>query len=575
MVFSINNIVNNDLVLDSQGVWKPADAKPFNYSEGVAAEKYLNKVFSTASDLSSNSFELKQWIKDWSSEYHLSRKRTQLLKGFAFNPDARVLEVGCGCGAITRYLGETFNSVVSVEGSIARARLARMRTSDLNSVTIINSPFQDLDFVDSFDLIVCVGVFEYSHLFISAEDPYDKVLKNFKEQLSPSGSVIIAIENQFGLKYFTSSTEDHIGTMFEGLEGYPTSPKGVRTFGRIELEDKLSKHFKSIKFYYPYPDYKMPTCILTEEFISSGYAGELISQIESRDYSGREKNLWDERLTALEINKNKALPFFANSFLSISSNSKKDNCIFNQQGILFSANRKPQYQTQTVINEGDEGLYVEKIPTGNFEVTQGSIIKLQETKSKWIKGDSLQTTLLKRCKNKKIKLEQMFEPAKQWIDELQNKTTKQETKKILDGRYLDHIWRNTYLSNDKCVFIDEEWVWNENIDFNVIVIRSIYWGLREMYDLKDISRVLCGDNVRKTITKIARSMGVNLLREDFSNFINLESVIANKVYGANLKRSKIILRIFLRSRRLQSTLLYIKTIRNKNGLRSLFKTIYK
>ena len=96
-----------------------------------------------------------------------------------------------------------------------------------------------------------------------------------------------------------------------------------------------------------------------------------------------------------------------------------------------------------------------------------------------------------------------------------------------------------------------------------------------MYELKDISRVLCGENVRKTITKIARSMGVNLLREDFSNFINLESMIANKVYGANLKRAKIILRIFLRSRRLQSTLLYIKTIRNKNGLRSLFKTIYK
>ena len=96
----------------------------FAYSDGVGSEQYLKKVLLRSNDLSTRSGELESYIKDWSSEYHLTTKRAQLLSGFKFDRTLKVLEVGCGCGAITRYLGETFDSVVSVEGSIARARLA-------------------------------------------------------------------------------------------------------------------------------------------------------------------------------------------------------------------------------------------------------------------------------------------------------------------------------------------------------------------------------------------------------------------------------------------------------------------
>src|SRR3546814_4502158 len=119
----------------------------------------------------------------------------------------RVLEVGCGCGAITRHLAENFDHVVSVEGSIERAKLARLRTRDLDTVSIICGPFQEIEFVQKFDAIFCIGVFEYPAAFIAGEDPYRAALDYFSKMLTDDGILIIAIENQFGLKYFGS--EEH------------------------------------------------------------------------------------------------------------------------------------------------------------------------------------------------------------------------------------------------------------------------------------------------------------------------------------------------------------------------------
>ena len=62
--------------------------------------------------------------------------------------------------------------------------------------------------------------FEYSSAFISGQDPRDEALL-FSSLLKPNGTLIIAIENQFGLKYYSSGKEDHTNIMFDGIEGYP------------------------------------------------------------------------------------------------------------------------------------------------------------------------------------------------------------------------------------------------------------------------------------------------------------------------------------------------------------------
>ena len=97
------------------------------YSDGDALEKGLLATLGQCRDISSSSEQLRGHIRDWPSEYHFSPVRHNLLRPFAIGSATRVLELGCGCGAMTRYLGERAASVVAVEGSALRAAIAAER----------------------------------------------------------------------------------------------------------------------------------------------------------------------------------------------------------------------------------------------------------------------------------------------------------------------------------------------------------------------------------------------------------------------------------------------------------------
>ena len=83
--------------------------------------------------------------------------------------------------------------------------------------------------------VTLIGVFEYGEAYIQSQDPYVDFLKIIRKHLKPDGKIVIAIENRFGLKYWAGCTEDHFGTLFEGIQGYP-STKGVKTFTVKELK---------------------------------------------------------------------------------------------------------------------------------------------------------------------------------------------------------------------------------------------------------------------------------------------------------------------------------------------------
>ena len=85
MDHDIKNLVENDVRIDESGVWLLAQNKPFPYTEGPSSENYLKKVFLATTDITSDSYELERWISDWPSEYHLSRKHSQLLRAFHFD----------------------------------------------------------------------------------------------------------------------------------------------------------------------------------------------------------------------------------------------------------------------------------------------------------------------------------------------------------------------------------------------------------------------------------------------------------------------------------------------------------
>ena len=118
----------NSLVATQSGVWAlPGEAESFEYSDGDAEEENLESILTSATNLSSLSLELEEKHNDWTSEYHLSPLRANLLRYLDLTHKKTALELGCGCGALTRYLGEQGLAVDAVEGSQRRANLAKIR----------------------------------------------------------------------------------------------------------------------------------------------------------------------------------------------------------------------------------------------------------------------------------------------------------------------------------------------------------------------------------------------------------------------------------------------------------------
>jgi len=307
--------------VDIGGVRVVEDAAEFEYSDGLAVENYLKSVMENASDLSSHSAELENGIEDWASEYHLSSKRANLLRAFDLSGFQSALELGCGCGAITRYLGEAGLRVDAVEGSPGRAAMASLRCRDLDNVNVFSGNFNDIRLPKrQYDLVCLIGVVEYAARFTSdpsaKSDPAAALIERIKPALAPGGILLIAIENRTGMKYVMGANEDHYARRFVGIHDY-FGVKDINTYTRSEWEGIFRRSGVTNKrVLLPFPDYKLPTVVLSEEFTTDNPSAFCnLEGIESRDYidlfvpAVRESLLWQSASASNSVSA------FSNSFL--------------------------------------------------------------------------------------------------------------------------------------------------------------------------------------------------------------------------------------------------------------------
>ena len=222
-----------------QNIWMRPDYEGIPYSDGDVAEKRIGSIIAESVDLSVLSPEFKKHCTDWPSLYHLSSERANLLRPFASRlENSSVLEIGAGCGAITRYLGETCDQVMALEGSLRRAAITKSRVRDLPNVKVVSDRFDMFDIDQKFDFVTLIGVIEYASMFTPGESPVHAMLDYARKFLKPNGQVIIAIENQLGLKYFAGAPEDHLNQVMYGIEGRYLQGQ-PQTYGRRVLEQIL------------------------------------------------------------------------------------------------------------------------------------------------------------------------------------------------------------------------------------------------------------------------------------------------------------------------------------------------
>ena len=178
--------------------------------------------------------------------------------------------------------------------------------------------FQDVynNVHEKFDYITLIGVFEYAGLYINSNEPYSKFLNMIASLLKPDGKIIIAIENRLGLKYFAGCKEDHVGKYYTGIED-AYSDEGVRTFSKRELIKLFNENgFSQYEFYYPYPDYKLPEAIYSDENLP--HEGELINNM--RNFDAERYVVFDESKAFDGIIKASLFDEFSNSYIIELSN---------------------------------------------------------------------------------------------------------------------------------------------------------------------------------------------------------------------------------------------------------------
>ena len=180
--------------------------------------------------------------KSWPVLYHFSHVRENILSWLPFTGEESVLEIGSGCGAVTGALCARAKKVTCIELSRKRSMINAKRHKNCENLTILLGNFQEIEknLKEQYDYITLIGVFEYGENYIDSDSPFVDFLKTVAAHLKPGGKIVLAIENRFGLKYWAGCTEDHFGTLFEGLEGYPVT-SGVKTFTKKELSAILEK----------------------------------------------------------------------------------------------------------------------------------------------------------------------------------------------------------------------------------------------------------------------------------------------------------------------------------------------
>lgn len=292
----------------------------------------------------------------WPVLYHFSEERQNILSWLPLTKEDAVLEIGCGCGAVTGALCRKAGHVDAVEISPRRAEIAAYRNQSCGNLTIYVGNLNDLALGRKYDVVTLIGVLEYAGTFTHTAQPYHDFLAQCRSFLKPGGRLVIAIENRLGMKYWSGAHEDHTGRRFDGILDYPRGGD-IRTFSRNELVQLLAGAGLSAQsWYYPFPDYKFPFELHSDRMLPRP---DEIRGFANATYDADRYELFPETEALASVAAAGLYPEFANSFLVVCSEQALDTAAYPCY-VHDPAGRMPTRSIGTAIYERDGRRWVEK-----------------------------------------------------------------------------------------------------------------------------------------------------------------------------------------------------------------------
>lgn len=531
---------------DASRVWLPGTATSFDYSDGDEVEDRLLSIISGASDRSLFSAQLAAHQTDWASTYHLSPARANLLRPLeSLLAKRRVLEIGAGCGAVTRYLGELGAEVLALEGSSRRATIAASRCRDLESVNVVNESLERLPSEPSFDVVTLIGVLEYARMYFSGPDGVDATLRHARSFLREGGILLVAIENQLGLKYFAGLHEDHLSRAMAGIQDH-YAPNGVVTFGREELEQKILKAgFAECEFALPFPDYKLPGQVILPAGWSDieGFdAATLAGQATRSDRQLTHPLLFSTSQAFAVARRNGLLADLSNSFLVLArATSAAPGFEVAAPGVLachYSVDRAACYATSATIRRDDGTTTVVREPlVSDLPPPQSALLSQRVASEPYALGRHWVDELDWIVSRPGWTVADVAAWLSAWMEALAAHAREhlpsgtRDLSHELPGDLIDAIPRNLVRTADgRWVFFDQEWILKVPVTLGYLVFRALNVSLASVTCVAepDDPRLL---HVPTLFRACLHRLGFLPTSSDILGYLDFDAAFESEVHG--------------------------------------------
>ncbi|MEK3682272.1 adenylyltransferase/cytidyltransferase family protein [Paenibacillus sp. FSL R10-2736] len=286
---------------------------------------------------------------------YLSDIPNGLFAWYPFESTSKVLVIGGFFGAFLTSICRRCENTVIVEKDGYRAHFLKKRMNNVKNLSVINSDViqyrKESDQV--FDYII--WAIDEGNDSLSEKD-YEINFSAMKSLLAPKGKILAVIPNRMGIRFLCGERDIQSGLPFEGITDNHFS---TYRFSRNELLNFLENmQFDSIKLYYPFPDYRNPQLIYTDD---NPPAEDITERLKVYLSKNNERLLSEKNLYSI-LAQNNVLTSFSNYFIAECGNDVKTSNIL-YSAISSERSRSRAFAT-VICNDGkvrkmpiyDEGL---------------------------------------------------------------------------------------------------------------------------------------------------------------------------------------------------------------------------
>lgn len=508
--------------------------------------------------------------------------RENIINWYDFKEGSNILEIGCDFGQVTKFFCDTNFKVDSIEVDLEKYEYSQKILDKSPNIKLHNKnliQYYEENNCNKYDYIIITTAMDRLNEFVLENKKYtafNKFMELANNLLSENGIILIAIDNKFAIKNFSGST-------FKGENSYAIlegKQKNTGVFSKKEIISILNDMEVKYKFYYPFPDYKLPSVIYTDEYMPNKNSNKLKYLVY---YNPKDTIIFNEIDVVKEIVKDGMLDYFSNSYLIEMSKSDVNFC--KVKFISFNNFRKKEnklitkiydeYATkQNTFKEGRKHIlniekYIDILKINGINIideVKGNIIY-----SKYQKLNNLNDILSESILDNNV--EEALKLIDFWYDYIKSKFSdfviinsnlketifekydisisneKNDKLTFLKYGFFDFIFENIFVKMncnkiDEMLVYDQEWC-EENLPIEFILYRALnnlfyynnkiskFLSLDELYKKYNIEEYI--NEFKELENKIQESLTDNEIVSEYQNtycaLTTLEGLTATLYYS--------------------------------------------